>query len=242
MAKLIDFIKLAWLLSIAIIDTFIFWIPVSIAAMLSRTGRMAFQLCQVWAWFLIKAGFSRVEIKGLENVERDRSYVIIPNHVSLYDIPALLSGLGVPFRWILKKELLKIPGFGYGLYASRNVFIDRSNRESAIASIRKGVERLPKGVSLLFFPEGTRSPDGKLLPFKKGAFVTAIDANMPLLPVSINGSREIMPKGSLIFKPGKIEVIIGQPIPVDGLTIEDVPDLMERSREAVQANLRPVEV
>ena len=241
MAKLIDFIKLVWLLSVGFIDTFIFWLPVAIVAIFSRTGRLAFQLCQVWAWFLIKAGFSSVEIKGLENVDPGRSYVIISNHVSLYDIPALLSGLGVPFRWILKKELLKIPGFGYGLYASRNVFIDRSNRESAIASIRKGVDRLPKGVSLLFFPEGTRSPDGKLLPFKKGAFVTAIDANMPLLPVTINGSREIMPKGSLIFTPGTIEVIIGQPIPVDGLTIEDLPALMERSREAVQSNLRPVE-
>jgi 1-acyl-sn-glycerol-3-phosphate acyltransferase len=156
----------------------------------------------------------------------------------LYDIPALLSGLGVPFRWIIKKELMKIPGFGYGLYASRNVFIDRSNRERAIASIRKGVERLPKGVSLLFFPEGTRSPNGKLLPFKKGAFVTALDAEMPLLPVSINGSREIMPKGSLVFKPGTIEVIIGQPIPVDGLTMDDLPDLIERAEDAVRANLR----
>jgi 1-acyl-sn-glycerol-3-phosphate acyltransferase len=238
MAKMVDVIKLVWLLSIAIIDTFIFWIPVSIAAMLSRTGKAAFQLCQVWAWFLIKAGFSRVVIKGLENVEPGRSYVIIPNHVSLYDIPALLSGLGVPFRWIIKKELMKIPGFGYGLYASRNVFIDRSNRERAIASIRKGVERLPKGVSLLFFPEGTRSPNGKLLPFKKGAFVTALDAEMPLLPVSINGSREIMPKGSLVFKPGTIEVIIGQPIPVDGLTMDDLPDLIERAEDAVRANLR----
>ena len=123
-----------------------------------------------------------------------QSYVIIAKHQSLLDIPALVTTLDIQFRWIIKKSLLWIPLFGYALYASKNIFIDRSNRETAIKNMNQGLKRLSPGVSIMVFPEGTRSKDGNLNKFKKGAFVMAIENSLSLLPVTVNVGRKLVPK------------------------------------------------
>jgi 1-acyl-sn-glycerol-3-phosphate acyltransferase len=125
------------------------------------------------------------------------------------------------------------------LYASRNIFIDRSNTARAIESINKGIDRLPKGVSIMVFAEGTRSPDGQIHEFKKGGFVTAVRWKIPILPVTVNGSRRVLPKGSLVVKPGKIQVVIGDPIDTSGYTADNVQELIDKTRQAVIANFNP---
>lgn len=231
-----SYLKIVWLASWAGVATLVLFLPITLAALLSRTGNLAFQISRVWAWVMLKAGGVHTRIRGKERIERGRSYVVITNHQSLYDIPTLVTALGIQFRWIIKKEVLKVPLFGYALYASRNIFIDRSNRESAIESIHRGMARLPRGTSVLFFAEGTRSPDGKIHDFRKGGFVTAIEGKLPILPVTVNGSRKVLAKKSIVFQPGSIEVVVGDPIETAGYTGEGLGELMRRTRDTIVSN------
>jgi 1-acyl-sn-glycerol-3-phosphate acyltransferase len=232
-------IKVCWLFFWAILATVILFLPITITALLSRTGNMAFNVSKLWAYAMLFVTRVRVDIRGKEKIDKTKSYVIISNHQSLFDILALVTTLGIQFRWVIKIELLKIPLFGYALYASRNIFIDRSNRQMAIETINKGMDRLPNRVSVMFFGEGTRSPDGEIKPFKKGGFNLAIQRRLPILPVTVNGSRKVLPKKSMVFRSGRIEVVIGDPIDTKSYNEEKLDDLIEKTRNAVIADFIP---
>lgn len=211
--------------------------PIALSVLFTSSGNIAFSLTRLWAWILLKVTRVRLQVTGKQHRQAKRSYIIIANHSSHYDGPALAAGLGIPFRWIAKKELLKYPLFGDCLYASGNIFIDRSNREKAIESINEGVKRIPRGISVMCFAEGTRSDTGRLGAFKKGGFLAAIEHGLPVLPVSIAGSSLVLPKGSLVFTPGTITVTIGEPIDTGAYSIETVDALMERTRDAIQTGM-----
>ena len=155
--------KTFWISLWAAFATVALFLPITLSALLSSTGNFAFTLSRVWAWIMLKMTWVHPEIRGKEKIRKGKSYIIVANHQSDYDILSLVTKLGIQFRWIIKKELLKVPLFGYALYAARNVFIDRSDREQAVKSIREGMNRLPSGTSVMFFAEGTRSPDGEIL-------------------------------------------------------------------------------
>ena len=242
MKSLYKAICVVWLGLWATIATIFLGTPVMVAGMLSRTGNLAFSISKIWAYTMIAASFVRTEIKNKNKILKGTPYIIISNHQSHYDIITLVTTLGIQFRWIIKKEILKLPIFGYGLYASRNIFIDRSNTTSAIESINRGFERLPKGVSVMVFAEGTRSPDGQIHEFKKGGFVTAVRRKIPILPVTVNGSRRVLPKGSLALKPGKIQVVIGDPMDTSSYTTDTVQELIGKMRQAIIANFDPEDV
>ncbi len=239
MKSLFKAIRVAWLGLWAAMATIILGIPVMLAGLLSRTGNLAFSISKLWAYTMLAVSFVRTEIKNKAKILKGTSYIIISNHQSLYDIIALVTALGIQYRWFIKKEVLKIPIFGYALYASRNIFIDRSNTARAIESINKGIDRLPRGVSIMVFAEGTRSPDGQIHEFKKGGFVTAVRRKIPILPVTVNGSRRVLPKGSLEVKPGKIQIVIGDPIDTSGYSTDTVQELIDKTRQAVMANFEP---
>lgn len=239
MKSVFNTIRVAWLFLWALMATLILCIPVIIAALLSRTGNLAFSLSKIWAYIMLAVSFVRAEIKNKAKIVKGQSYIIISNHQSQYDILALVTTLGIQFRWIGKKEVLKIPIFGYALYASRNIFIDRSNTASAIESINKGMDRLPKGAGVMVFAEGTRSSDGQIQEFKKGGFMAAIMRQLPILPVTVNGSRRVLPKGDLVVKPGRIQVVVGDPIDTGGYTTDTVQKLMDKTRQVVMANFDP---
>jgi 1-acyl-sn-glycerol-3-phosphate acyltransferase len=232
-------ICVTWLGFWAAIATIILGISVMVAGLLSRTGNLAFSISKLWAYTMLAISFVRTEIKNKDKILKGTSYIIISNHQSLCDIIVLVTTLGIQYRWIIKKEILKIPIFGYALYASRNVFIDRSNTTRAIESINKGINRLPKGVSVMVFAEGTRSPDGQIHEFKKGGFITAVTRKIPILPITVNGSRRVLPKGSLTLKPGKIQVVIGDPIDTSGYTTDTVQKLIDKTRQTIIANFDP---
>ena len=232
-------ICVVWLGFWATVATTFLGIPVMVAGLLSRTGNLAFSISKLWAYTMLAVSFVRTEIKNKNKILKETSYIIISNHQSHYDIIALVTTLGIQYRWIIKKEILKLPIFGYALYASRNIFIDRSNTTSAIESINKGFDRLPKGVSVMVFAEGTRSPDGRIHEFKKGGFVMAVQRKIPILPVTVNGSRRIMRKGSFTLKPGKIQIVIGDPIDTSGYTTDTVQDLIDKTRQTIMANFDP---
>ncbi|BES73551.1 lysophospholipid acyltransferase family protein [Marinobacter nanhaiticus D15-8W] len=217
-------LKSVWIIFWAIALTLLLFLPIVLAALLGRRGDVAFHGTQVYAWILLKVTGIRLTVVGLEHIEPGQRYMILSNHASYLDPPALVLALGLQYRWVIKKELRRIPLFGLALEASRNLFIDRSKGSDAMRSIRENVDRLPDGTGVLIFPEGTRSWDGQLLPFKKGGFIIAKDGGLPILPVTIRGSHDRLPKGSGAFTSGRIEVVVHPPIPTEDLTIEELID------------------
>lgn len=239
MEFLIGRVKILWACFWMAFASLLLFLPITLAAFMSRTGNLAFTLSKAWAWIMLKVTWVRPTIRGREKITPGQSYIIISNHQSHFDILALVTQLGVQFRWIIKKELRRIPLFGYALYASRNIFIDRSNREKALISIGEGAKRLPPGASILFFAEGTRSPDGEIHRFKKGGFFTALDMGFPILPVTVNGSRRILPKRSTVFHSGPVEVVVGDPIDTGNYSYETIDALIDATRKTILSQFNP---
>ncbi len=179
-----------------------------------------------------------VKVKGKEHLVKGQSYVIVANHRSSFDILIVYAFLGLRFKWVMKKELRKVPGLGYGSEAIGHIFIDRSNTKKAIESMKEAEKKIRNGVSVFFFPEGTRSKTGALLPFKKGAFYFAIDLGLPILPVSINGTDRVLPPDTFNLFPGKAEIIFHRPIDITPYTKEKIPELIEKVRTVIESGLR----
>lgn len=191
-----------------------------------------------WAWMNLAITGTRVKVKGKENIERKRSYIVMSNHQSHFDVWALISRLPLQLRFVMKMELRKIPIFGLGCERLGMIYVNRLDSDKSHKSIEEARKKVEAGVSVLFFPEGTRSPDGNLLKFKKGGVVMAINTNTPILPITINGSRFALPKDHpLKMKPGKIEMLIHEPIEVKGLNYEDRNRLLEEIREIIEGSL-----
>jgi 1-acyl-sn-glycerol-3-phosphate acyltransferase len=139
----------------------------------------------------------------------------------------------VKWRFVAKKELVRVPVFGQALLASGHIIIDRGNRERAVASLRRAAERIRAGTSVIVFPEGTRSPDGHLRLFKSGPFHLAVEAQVPIIPVTVSGSQHITPKGELRVHPGRVKIAYGKPIPTRGVSIAERKLLAARVRDAI---------
>ena len=133
-----------------------------------------------------------VHVHGLENIKKGQSYVIAPNHQSYWDAFLVYGFIGIKFKWMMKKELGRIPFVGWACYMAGCIFIDRSSRESGINSIRKAESKLKDGMSVVIFPEGTRTPDGNMGKFKRGAFLISEELQLPVLPVTIDGNYDVM--------------------------------------------------
>lgn len=214
--------------------TTVFWGCIAIP-LASVSQRAAFHCGTVWAWCLAWMGFVWVRVEGREHARPGQSYVILTNHQGDYDVLALYGFLHRQFRWVIKQELRKVPFLGWACAAIGHIFVDRSNSQAAIASLEAAKPRLAGGVSVLFFPEGTRSPDGRLGPFKKGGFVMARQLGFPILPVSLSGSWKILPKGSLFPRPGIIQVRIHPPVAPAGHPTDEA--LMAEVRKAIAAGI-----
>ena len=179
----------------------------------------------------------QVKVTGRHHVDERRSYVIVANHQSQFDIFVVYGWLGVDFKWVMKQELRKIPGIGIGCEKVGHIFIDRSNHEKALASLQAAKEKIVNGTSVIFFPEGTRSKDGSLGTFKKGAFKMAIDLSLPILPITIKGTKEILPPSSIDLFPGKVQMIIHEPIDTEAFTDDNLDDLMNLTRRVIESGL-----
>lgn len=169
----------------------------------------------------------------------EKAYVVISNHESTSD-PFLLCSLPFDMRFIAKEEIFKLPLLGWLMKLSGDIPLRRGDKESVVEMLAEVQRTLEAGVPVMVFPEGTRSPDGNLLPFKDGAFQMAVDAQVPLLPLALAGTRECRPKGSLWFGDAHARVRILEPIPTAGLTREDIPQLKEQARARIIAALAEV--
>ena len=179
-----------------------------------------------------------VKVTGREHIDKKQSYVIVSNHQSHYDIFLLYGWLGVDFRWVMKQELRNVPALGIACERIGHIFIDRSNTDSAITSLNAAKKKIVNGTSILFFPEGTRSKDGRLRDFKKGAFKIAIDLGLPILPITINGTRKIMPSKTLNVLPGRVWMHIHKHMETKGYGEENISELMALIKEAIESGLK----
>ena len=195
-----------------------------------RCGRWA----QGWSAVLLRAAGVTVTSTGLDGVDPRGSQIVVSNHQSWFDVLALFATFPTSLRFVAKEELRSVPVFGKAILRCGHIAIDRSNRRSAIESLRRAARRLREHtLHVVMFAEGTRSPTGELQPFKKGAFVLALETRTPVLPVAVVGSRAVMRKHSYAIRSGAIEVRIGRPIEVADLTMSDRNALRDRARRAV---------
>jgi len=193
-------------------------------------------LARLWAKILLFLGNTKVKVIGTENIRYDSPQIFMGNHQSDFDILIALAHIPVQFRWIAKKELFAIPVFGAAMRSAGYIEIDRSDRTKAMHSLEEAALRIKNGKSIMTFPEGTRSRDGEIKPFKQGVFYLAIKSGVPIVPVSIVGSGKIMPKRSLRIKPGQIKMILGKPIDVHGYDLEHRHELIAKVRNEIIKN------
>ncbi len=193
---------------------------------------------QLYSRAMLVSLLAPVRVTGREHIPLGRACVLMGNHRSYLDIPASVVALrGMSIRFVAKRELTRIPFLGWSLAASHHIKVDRGNREQAVGALREAVAKMGKGIALAVFPEGTRSPDTRLLPFKKGGFYVAVDTGYPILPVSIQGSGRILGKRSMLPRLGTITVTIHPPVATEGLSRADIPALMATVRESILSGL-----
>jgi len=186
-------------------------------------------------WSRFSSAFTpmTVEVIGRENIDINQSYVVISNHQSHYDIFVVAGWLSMDLKWVMKKELRKVPFIGWACEKLEFIIIDRSNRQKAIESLQSAKAKIVNGTSVMFFPEGTRSKDGQIGEFKKGAFKMALDLNLPILPITIIGTRKILASGSFNLMPGKAKMIIHKPISTEGMGDKNLTELIDLSRKII---------
>jgi len=209
-------------------------IPHTLASLITRSGDLSHIDARYWARWSLFCANVKVRVEEEENLPQGPA-IYMPNHVSHFDVLAILGYLNVQFRWTVKKELFRIPLFGLAMKRAGYIRIDRSDHQKAVQSMEEAAEKIKSGSSIVIFPEGTRSRDGNLqYPFKKGGFHLALQSGVPVVPVAVLGSRVVLPRHSKKVTPGTITMRIGKPIDPQG---HDISALMEEVYKAINQGL-----
>jgi 1-acyl-sn-glycerol-3-phosphate acyltransferase len=205
-----------------------------IVIVVRKNDKVFHALARGWAHSSLRLCGVTVSVKGLEKLDMRRNYVYVSNHASMFDIPAILAAIPDQIRIIYKKELHWFPVFGWGLKYGSYIGIDRSRGGDAMRSLEEAAEKIRTGASVLLYAEGTRTLDGKLQPFKRGAFNIAVKAGVPVVPLTINGSFKLLPKRSMIVHPGEVELVLDAPIEIKGSGKEEEMRLMAEVHAAIE--------
>jgi 1-acyl-sn-glycerol-3-phosphate acyltransferase len=186
-----------------------------------KTGHKGQIYPRLWARILTRIAGVRIRVEGMDQIDPEATYVFAGNHSSQFDIYAFQAAFPHDFRWIAKKELFQIPLFGPAMRKVGFISIDRSHGRKALKSLNLAAQRIADGASVLIFPEGTRSRDGRLHPFKAGAILLAIRSGVPVVPIGFNGADRVLPKGALLPRGGEIVLRVGRPIPTNEYSTRD---------------------
>jgi 1-acyl-sn-glycerol-3-phosphate acyltransferase len=194
-----------------------------------------------WSKLFCIITLSPVKVIGREKLDKKQSYVFVANHQGAYDIFLIYGYLGQPIKWVMKQSLRKIPLVGKACEAAGFIFVDNSSPKAAARTIQEAEQRLKNGASIAIFPEGSRSKTGKVATFKKGAYQMAMDLKLPIVPVTINGSYEVMPIHSYFIHPHKMELIIHDPIPTDNLVSTNLREAASNIRQLLDESKKEIE-
>jgi 1-acyl-sn-glycerol-3-phosphate acyltransferase len=194
-----------------------------LSTLVDRSGNAGHRCARAWSWLILKTTGVRVRVEGLERLDAARSYVFAANHQSIYDIPIVFASLPFQLRIISKASLGKIPFLGWHLQRTGHVLVDRA--KPGAGTVKKMAKLVADGHSLIVFPEGTRSTDGSVARFKGGPFVIALDAGLPIVPITIVGSRHVMFRGEVMVKPGTVSLVVHDPIETKGMTRDAAREL-----------------
>ncbi len=203
-------------------------------------GRLGHHCARIWGKVCLLVNGVRLKLEGLEHLHKEGPYIFMSNHQGSYDIFSILGYLPFQFKWLAKKELFSIPVLGWGMTAVGYISIDRAGTRETVEAMNKAARKIREGMSVVIFPEGSRSPDGSIQPFKKGGFTLAIKSKVPIVPVAIAGSREIIPKDKWTVSPGDIRIRIGQPIETEYCSMKDRNSLMEKVNEAISSQFKMI--
>ena len=207
-----------------------------LGSMLGMSRSWGYYPAHFWAKLWCILMFVKVEVRGRENIDKRTSYVFVANHQGAYDIFLVYGYLNHNFKWMMKKSLEKIPFVGYACKISKHIMVDRANTASLPETLAKAKKVLSDGMSLVVFPEGSRTPDGKMRPFKRGAFKLALDFNLPVVPITIDGSFKVLPRTTYNITPGKIVLTIHEPI-MPSAEGHDLDKVLAESFEQIQSSL-----
>lgn len=194
---------------------------------------------RIWGWLFCRVFLLPVHVEGNEYLDPKQAYIFVPNHQSMFDIFLLLGFLGHKFKWIMKKELAKVPLVGFACKCCGFIYINRTGKSSIAESMNKADDTLRQHKSLAIFAEGTRTRTGRLGTFKRGAFKLAVEQNLPIVPISLNGCYEAMPKGRYLVKRHPLKLIVHQPIVPDLNDPNAMETLREATRQAILSGLDP---
>jgi 1-acyl-sn-glycerol-3-phosphate acyltransferase len=206
-----------------------------VSSLFDRSGDVGHRCARAWSSLILKTTGVRVRVNGLERLDRSRSYVFAANHQSIYDIPILFAHLPFQLRIVAKQSLGRIPFLGWHLQRTGHLLVDRSRPGAGV--VKKMARLVNERHSLIVFPEGTRSVDGTVARFKGGPFVLALEAGVPVVPISIDGSRHVMQKGRLMVRPGEVTLTVHRPVDTVSVTREAVRAIAERVREQVREDV-----
>jgi len=226
------------ILLILLVVLVILLIPLLLFCYLTRMFQPLIVMGKFVIWLCQKVLGIRIEVQGLDKIHKKTSYVFMANHESFLDGPMLFMLIRNPLRVLLKKEAFRIPVIGMGMKYVGFIPVDRNKLRGGKQSIDQAVRMMKeKGYSYLIFPEGTRTRDGKLQPFKRGGFFLAVDTQAPIVPVSIRGTFKLMPRGKFFIKKGKVKVIFHEPVRVDNFGRSNLQDLSDKIRNIIQSGL-----
>lgn len=229
-------IRTLWVWVVGVFMTILCGSLIVLFSVFDSGGKSLHLLAKLWARTIIAASGVRVEVRGEENLPGNSAMIVASNHQGYFDIFVLMAFLPLRLGWIAKKELYRIPLFNFAMRRYGNIMIDRSSRERARRSLQSAAEKIRRGQSVLIFPEGTRSPDGKVHGFKKGCYYLAEASEAPVVPVSISGSFQVMPKKAFRLNPGTIHVVIGEPVTLHGFSDPDSNGFLDRLRRTIIEN------
>lgn len=207
-----------------------------IASALGGRRWWGYQLPRLWAKLFCLLTLVKVEVHGRENISRGQSYVFVANHQGAYDIFAIYGYLGHNFRWMMKKGLESIPLVGFSCRVSGHIYVDTRTPRAIRETMATAEKRLAGGMSVVVFPEGSRTPDGRLKRFKRGAYILAEEFNLPVVPLTIDGAYAVMPRSAILPRWGKIVLTIHKPV-IPGKDGHDSAALIEETRRAIASAL-----
>ncbi|MGH9523257.1 MAG: lysophospholipid acyltransferase family protein [Terriglobales bacterium] len=231
---------LSWTRSIFFFDPLIYVYTVILgslsllSSLFDRDGRVQHGFARLWSWLILHTIGSPARVEGLDKIDLSRPHVYVCNHISALDIPVLYTSLPIQFRILAKKELFRYPFMGWHLRRSGQIPVERESALASMRSLSAAAESVRAGTPVVVFPEGGRSATGQVKPFMSGAFYVAIRAGVDVVPMAIVGTYEVLPMNSFHIRPGKIELIVGEPIATSEYGKRDAEAVAARAQKAVE--------